>query len=431
MASSPKAPSEEPFQKTSPVKRFLFRPSILPFLICAGGILLLFLLERYPFPLWTTVKGYFLSSPYVYHSLVLYLAALLLALFSYRNLYNVKILLAGILFLVTGFFSLLYLNDMPGALDALLPLRRDVRSHLLIYVFYSLGLLLVAVVPVCLPKLTTWSLLSLFVLCEAVSLLAGTRYLPPNWGERLTWLWQEPLLFLAGLNALIVLAAHALSAWRKDPYAWSITGYLVLFTVAYGCRGSDLEILLLHCVPVVLVLMVLTHMTASLSHRANYDPLTNIYSRRYCDNLLQGKGKHLGRRYALALFDLDRFKKVNDRYGHQMGDTVLFRVAQKIREKSLPRGIVCRYGGEEILVIFPRTRKGHAAAVARQIVASVSKMKIPVEGRKKPSFLKITVSGGLGAGRAGRNDTASVLEVADKALYRSKRRGRNRLTVAR
>jgi len=168
-----------------------------------------------------------------------------------------------------------------------------------------------------------------------------------------------------------------------------------------------------------------------LWHRANYDPLLLIYSRGYINNLLQGKGKGLGKQYALALFDLDHFKKINDRYGHSAGDAVLYEVAQKIREKSLPRGITCRYGGEEILVVFPETSLDYAERVGREVVSAVGGMKIPYTGKKRKRNLRITVSGGVVAGMAGKDHVQNLLEAADKAMYRSKRLGRNRMSVSR
>ena len=108
----------------------------------------------------------------------------------------------------------------------------------------------------------------------------------------------------------------------------------------------------------------------------------------------------------------------------------MYQVAQKVREKALPRGITCRYGGEELMVVFPGTSLEHAEKVGREVVSSVAQMRIPAGGKKKTD-LRITVSGGLAAGRSGKDDVMAVLEAADRALYRAKRMGRNRLNVVR
>lgn len=403
----------------------------MPFWICVGGILVLFLLETYPSSVWLGIKPYFLDSPFFYHSMVLYLVALVLALFTYRNLYNVKILLASFLFLMIGVYSLLYFIGMPTSVSGIFKFRPDEKSHALIYFYYSLGLFFVALVPTYLTKPLTRVLLVLLVLFEGFFLFAGSRFMLPVLSTHLADLWARPLFWLMVANGFIAAVSFALSFWRKDPYAWPIAGFLVLFTLAFQARGTDMEKLFLHWVPVSLSVTVLINLTSSLSHRANYDPLLRIYSRGYCDNFIQGKGRSLGRHFALALYDLDRFKKINDKYGHAVGDTVLYQVAQKIREKSLPRGITCRYGGEEILVILPQTGLEYAERVAREVVNSVAQLKIPFSGKKKSGTFRITVSGGVAAGQAGRHSIQTLLEDADRALYRSKRLGRNRLSVSK
>jgi diguanylate cyclase (GGDEF)-like protein len=371
-----------------------------------------------------------LSAPFFYQSLLLYLLALVLALLTYRNLYNVKILLASFLFLMMGIFSMLYFIGIQMPSDQIHRIQPDEGVHLLLYLFYSMDLLLIALLPSYLPKLLTRLFLTLVVICELALLIACAGYLSPAMAEHFPWALKNQLVVVLGLNVAIAVVAHVLSLRRRDPYAWSMSGFLVLFTVAFLTKGTEREILLLHLVPIALALMVFANLTTSLTHRAHYDSLLNIYNRGHCNNILQGKGKSLGKAFALALFDLDRFKRVNDRHGHAVGDMVLYQVAQKVREKALPRGITCRYGGEELLVVFPGTSLEYAEKVGREVVSSVAQMRIPAGGKKKTD-LRITVSGGLAAGRSGKDDVMAVLEAADRALYRAKRMGRNRLNVVR
>jgi diguanylate cyclase (GGDEF)-like protein len=294
-----------------------------------------------------------------------------------------------------------------------------------------MDLLLISLVPSYLSKLLTRLFLSFFILCQLALLIACPPALSPAMEAHFPWMLQNPLPVVMGLNGVVAAIAHLLSRRRGDLYAWSITGFLVLFVLAFLTKGTEREILLLHLVPMALALMVFANLTTSLTHHAHYDPLLNIYNRGHCNNILQGKGKSLGKRFALALFDLDHFKRVNDRHGHAAGDMVLYQVAQKVREKALPRGITCRYGGEEILVVFPGTSLEYAEKVGREIISSIAQMRIPLGGKRKKSDLRITVSGGLAAGRSGRDDVMAVLESADRALYRAKRLGRNRLSVVR
>ncbi len=395
-----------------------------------GAIVALLLLEKFPFETWNRIRHYLLTAPFLYQSLILYLLALVLALFTYRSLYNVKILLASFLFLMLGVFSMLYFIGFQTPKGQILRIGQDEGVHLLLYLLYSGDLLLIALVPSYLPKLLTRVCLALFILLELILLVACPDLLSPQLKAKAPWLLKEQLPILLGLNGSIAVLAQILSHRRRDPFGWSITGFLVLFSIAFLAKGSEPEILLLHLVPIALVLMVLANLTASLSHHAHYDQLLNIYNRGHCNNLLQGKGRSLGKRFALVLFDLDHFKKVNDRYGHAVGDRVLYAVAQKVREKALPRGITCRYGGEELLVVFPGTSVEYAEKVGREVVSSIAQMRIPAGGKKK-TVLRVTVSGGLAGGRWGKEDAMAVLESADRALYRAKRLGRNRLNVAR
>ncbi|MEW6442718.1 MAG: GGDEF domain-containing protein [bacterium] len=406
----------------------------LPFLFCAAVTALILLLEQGSPAAWKTVKGYLLSRPIFFHSLVVYLMALLLALFTYRSLYNFKILLAGFFFLMNGVFGLLFFTGMPLPSGGAIQLPRAEGLRQLLYLLYSLDLLLVAAVPSYLPRTLTRTLLVLSILVQG-ALLAAAISSPSGFATLMQshagLLSRRPLLLFWSLNVAVALISLALSSRRRDPYGWAAAGFIVLLSAALSAPGRDTERLLLLSIPFVLSLLVLANLTISLSHRANYDPLMNIYNRGFCNNLLQGRGRPLGKKFAVALFDLDHFKKVNDRYGHRTGDVVLHWVAQRVREKALPRGITCRYGGEEIIVIFPDTSLAYAERVAREVVAWVAQTPVPIARGKGKTHLRVTVSGGIAGGEAGRRSGTALVEAADRALYRSKRLGRNRLSVVR
>ena len=354
------------------------------------------------------------------------------ALFTYRNLYNLKILLAGFLFLMTGLFCLYYFFGFAPVIFRFLQVEQNDNIHLLVYLFYSWNLLVISLVPANMPKTFSRLFLTLIISLEGILLFGGTRYLLAAMETYLPQTDDMSLSLLTAINGLIVICAQGLSFKRRDVYAWPITGFVLLFTVAYAARGRDLEILLLLFVPVALVFMVMANLMLSLSHRANYDPLLNIYNRGYANNFLQGKVRSLSKGYAVGIFDLDHFKRLNDRYGHQAGDRILFAVAQKIREKALPHGIACRYGGEEFMVIFPNLSITQAAKLAQEMVAAIAQMQIPVSGKKKRKAFKVrvTISGGIAAAKSNKN-SQDVVQAADKALYRAKRGGRNRLSVVR
>jgi len=168
------------------------------------------------------------------------------------------------------------------------------------------------------------------------------------------------------------------------------------------------------------------------------DELTGLPARR----ALREDMLKLGSHYTLAMLDIDHFKKFNDRHGHDVGDQVLRMVAAKLSNVS-GGGRAYRYGGEEFTVIFPgkyaddaadhleELRKDVASCgfVLRGSMRPMSKPKKPRKGWKPAKKVSVTISIGL-AGRDGNNtNPQEVLKAADKALYRAKKAGRNRLAA--
>ena len=169
---------------------------------------------------------------------------------------------------------------------------------------------------------------------------------------------------------------------------------------------------------------------------AYHDDLTGLPGRRAMNEALL----QLGSRYAMAMVDVDRFKRFNDTYGHDVGDQVLRMVASRLGVVS-GGGKAFRYGGEEFSVIFPNKSTEEAAphleALRRAVAASRFVVRSSKRPRKKPPTPKpsvasrkevsVTVSIGV-ADRADRGTgPQQVLKAADKALYRAKSAGRNRV----
>lgn len=166
------------------------------------------------------------------------------------------------------------------------------------------------------------------------------------------------------------------------------------------------------------------------------DPLTGLYNRRYAlprlDDFMRDARAH-GRPAAVIMADLDRFKWVNDTFGHAAGDAVLAAVADVMQTEADRIGFAARMGGEEFLVALPGCGRLAAAAVARRIRAAVADQVIAVAGI--PQGLRVTTSVGVAVAEPARmsegmtasEDTAALLTRADRALYRAKRTGRNRV----
>jgi len=131
----------------------------------------------------------------------------------------------------------------------------------------------------------------------------------------------------------------------------------------------------------------------------------------------------------LAYIDVDRFKSINDTFGHATGDQVLVTVAQRMLSAARQTDTVARYGGEEFIVLLPDTRLADARAVLESMLASV-RDKPCLPGAAADSH--VTFSAGIAAlvpGAASFGNPAALLEAADDALYRTKSSGRGQITV--
>ena len=160
-----------------------------------------------------------------------------------------------------------------------------------------------------------------------------------------------------------------------------------------------------------------------LSKKARIDGLTGLWNRSYFDSRMQEEiasaARH-GRPLSLVICDLDHFKQLNDRHGHPFGDEVLERFAQLLGA-GRPSDVCCRYGGEEFGVILPDTDQNQALQAAERIRASI-------ELERWPSNPDLRVTASFGVVQYNVDlDAPGMVELADKALYQAKERGRNRV----
>jgi len=163
---------------------------------------------------------------------------------------------------------------------------------------------------------------------------------------------------------------------------------------------------------------------------AMIDPLTGIFNRRGFETEAQkilGDKAAIDKGLCLLMVDVDHFKKINDTYGHLFGDKVISAIANALKSKVKGQDSVARLGGEEFAVLLPETTLIGARVVAEQIRQSVEKGKIRRIDNQEP-IGGITISIGI-ATCTGRCSLLELLDQADKALYVSKERGRNRISV--
>jgi len=162
--------------------------------------------------------------------------------------------------------------------------------------------------------------------------------------------------------------------------------------------------------------------------KAHRDPVTGVNNRTALDSDL-AQEINLAKRHTIPLsiiiFDLDKFKQINDTYGHIAGDILLKRVADCMVTSVRGSDIIYRYGGEEFVVLLRNTEKPGAKLLAERIRKAVESMHLEDDGLKA----KITLSAGLTS--LGKNDSVvSFLERCDEALYKAKQAGRNCVIVA-
>ena len=166
-----------------------------------------------------------------------------------------------------------------------------------------------------------------------------------------------------------------------------------------------------------------------LRQRAEHDRLTGLLNRQAFDHEIDGEAARFDRYqrpYSLLMLDLDHFKQVNDRYGHQVGDAVLAHVGETLAKTLREVDIAARYGGEEFAVILPETDLRTAEEIAERIRVAIAGTPASTSAGKLP----ITVSIGASSCPERAGDPATLIRTADAALYQSKRAGRNRVTAA-
>lgn len=158
------------------------------------------------------------------------------------------------------------------------------------------------------------------------------------------------------------------------------------------------------------------------------DQLTGALNRRGLDDALEreaARAERGGTPLCIALIDIDNFKKINDAFGHQVGDIVLVHLVAIIKETIRTNDLIGRYGGEEFLVLLPDSRLDEAVAVMGRVQRELARK--PISWGKQQ--LLVTFSGGVAARNSGENEP-SLVGRADKALYEAKRSGKDCIIVA-
>ncbi|MDP8299969.1 MAG: GGDEF domain-containing protein [Candidatus Tantalella remota] len=159
------------------------------------------------------------------------------------------------------------------------------------------------------------------------------------------------------------------------------------------------------------------------------DGLTEVFLRRYLMDRLEeevDRAGRLGLTFSIAMADVDHFKECNDEHGHLVGDAVLRQIAERLKASVREVDMIARYGGEEFCIVLPETSKELAMTVSERIRKSIEVKSI----RAFDEEIRITVSLGVATYPEDGKDVETLIEKADTALYKAKRKGRNKVCPA-
>lgn len=153
------------------------------------------------------------------------------------------------------------------------------------------------------------------------------------------------------------------------------------------------------------------------------DGLTGLYNHKKSFDMLDSeilRAKRYGHMLSIIMLDIDFFKKVNDNYGHQMGDAVLKEVSKEIAKTIRNIDIAGRYGGEEFLIVFPEISK-------QDVIIGAERLRKNIENLKFENGLQVTISGGIAV--YSNESILEIIKIADQNLYKAKHNGRNRIEI--
>lgn len=182
-----------------------------------------------------------------------------------------------------------------------------------------------------------------------------------------------------------------------------------------------------HLHQMISLLSELDNMRHTMHEKSIHDELTQAYNRHFLQDTidsLKTDENEIPLNTSLLLIDLDDFKEINDNYGHKTGDEVLKSLADICHKVFRSSDIFVRYGGDEFICLLPKTTMDQALEIAQRLQSEIKQLSIPVRGGK----IKFTTSIGVATSKPKQN-LEKLISLADKALYKAKNQGKNRVNV--
>ena len=328
--------------------------------------------------------------------------------------------IAAVSFL-TGFLYIVYSRlDTFSAPDELLPMMTTV--HL-----YTIAPLLFLICLLSLSKKFA-DLTVLLLILAPIGAAVGNLFIVENIENKATYLTELYLILfwtftVSGLRLLqatvsasatfliVLFATYFFFPLPRELFImhvfWMFSAFSFGFLGAYILEKSDKSVFLNH---------------EQLEHLAVTDKLTGLYNRAKLDELLQNeldRSQRFDHPFGIVVLDIDHFKDVNDRYGHQVGDEILIGIARLIKEHLRSTDKAVRWGGEEFIIIYLETTADDLLALTEALLRKIEAHRFETVG---------SMTASIGATLYLKNDTVtSIIKRADKALYLAKSGGRNRV----
>lgn len=228
------------------------------------------------------------------------------------------------------------------------------------------------------------------------------------------------LFAVFNLLRMAIVASGELHRWHWDTVVITFS-YALYIAVAIGLAFGFFW-------------MSTAQLSLQLEHMAGTDPLTRLYNRRTFLNACERElriSREKGRHFSILMADLDHFKKVNDRYGHQAGDAALVAAVESMQSAVRGSDVLARWGGEEFAALLPDASLEAAYIVAERMRVNVENIELPIAslGARGSAVLRMTISIGVATCEPG-DDIATIMSRADQGLYLAKDSGRNCVLIA-
>jgi diguanylate cyclase (GGDEF)-like protein len=255
--------------------------------------------------------------------------------------------------------------------------------------------------------------------------------------------WQA--IAVVSLNTIVIAVVLSLLGAQRHSLAFAMLNAAfatIAFGPRFGIHAAVLSVALLaefdsdsgrSLYEWALILAILLAMVAILARVTRlyrdslFDVVTQLRNHRYFQVRLReelARSRRHGRPTALLILDLDNFKRVNDQFGHAVGDQVLRDIGGLLTENARTTDVVCRYGGEELAVILPETALAEATQVAERL-------RVAVQRRQDPRDVRVTISAGVAVCPDHGIEADALIAAADTAMYQAKADGKNQVAVAK